>query len=84
MGVSYIIALLAHLDPATLTLPIPTDSGQLVTIYAVTEYSLNNGNSLTSVISANTLTICSSTSSGAGNWKVYTFVYTSSNEVTFQ
>ena len=83
VGVSYIIDIAPPFSTPTLTLPIPTDSGQLVTIYAVTEYSLNNGNSLTSVISANTLTICSSTSSGAGNWKVYTFVYTASNEVTF-
>ena len=64
----------------TLTLPDPSAANKVIIIHGWQAYTLNNGNSATASISANTLAICISTSGNLGDWTVKT---TSLKSVTF-
>jgi len=56
----------------TTTLPVPSSKGLLITIYSPQlGYTLNDGNSKTTSILSNVVTVCITTGTSAGNWAVY-------------
>ena len=60
------------LSSITTTLPVPSNKGLLITIYSPQlGYTLNDGNSKTTSILSNVVTVCISTGTSAGNWAVY-------------
>ena len=60
------------LSSITTTLPVPSSKGLLITIYSPQlGYTLNDGNSKSTSIVSNVVTVCISTGTSAGNWAVY-------------
>ena len=67
----------------TLTLPDPSAANKVIIIHGWQPYTLNNGNSGTSAISANTLAICISASGTLGDWTVKTPTITYGANISF-
>ena len=64
----------------THTLPTPSATNEIITIYSLTEFSLDKGSGTSATIAENTKTLCISTGTSSGSWSCMTFAGTA---VTF-